>query len=168
MERQSKRPIKVTTCDPRQQPSALRYAIRASSWVNAIFGLIRSEALAKTRLFPTYPGGDYTVLAELALQGKFVEVPELLFQRRLHPEASSQNTDNPDFEARLWTASEQKTFPVWSRSKDNFSIVMRSKLSVWQKLSLSGSVYADHGHGTTASANRVENLHHFLSRQQEF
>lgn len=118
----------------------LRYAIRASSWVNAIFGLIRSEALAKTRLFPTYPGGDYTVLAELALQGKFVEVPELLFQRRLHPEASSQNTDNPDFEARLWTASKQKTFPVWSRSKDNFSIVMRSKLSLWQKLSLSGSV----------------------------
>jgi glycosyltransferase involved in cell wall biosynthesis len=118
----------------------LRYAIRANSWVNAIFGLIRSEALAKTHLFPTYPGGDYTVLAELALQGKFVEIPELLFERRLHPEASSQNTNNPDFEARLWTASEQKTFPVWNRSKDNFAIVTRSGLSFWQKLSLGGSV----------------------------
>jgi glycosyltransferase involved in cell wall biosynthesis len=121
-------------------PERLRYAIRASSWVNAIFGLIRSEALAKTRLFPTYPGGDYTVLTELALQGKFVEVPDFLFRRRLHPAASSQNIHNKDYIVRLWTASGQESFPAWNRSKDNFTIVMRSGLSVWQKLSLGGSV----------------------------
>ena len=117
-----------------------RYVIRATSWVNAIFGLIRSEALAKTRLFPRYPGGDYTVLAELALLGKFVEVPELLFRRRLHPSASSQNTHDLAYMARLWTAKGQRTFPAWNRSKDNFLISMRSGLSVPQKLSLGASV----------------------------
>jgi glycosyltransferase involved in cell wall biosynthesis len=118
----------------------LRYVIRASSWVNAIFGLVRSEALAKTQLFPSYPGGDYTVLAELALQGKFVEVPELLFRRRLHPDASSQNTQNRDYMVRLWTASGQKSLPVWRRKKDQLMIVMRSGLGVWPKFSLSMSV----------------------------
>ena len=69
-----------------------RYVIYATSWVNAIFGLIRTKSLANTRLLPRYPGGDYPLLGELALAGKFVEVPDTLFLRRVHPEASSQNT----------------------------------------------------------------------------
>ena len=56
----------------------LRYVIHANSWVNAIFGVIRTEALAKTRLLPGYPGGDYPLLGELALLGKFVEIPKIV------------------------------------------------------------------------------------------
>ena len=117
-----------------------RYVIYATSWVNAIFGLIRTKSLANTRLLPRYPGGDYPLLGELALAGKFVEVPELLFLRRLHPEASSQMTHDVAYEAHLWTANGQKCFPAWSRSRDEFSTIMGSDLSAQEKLSLVGSL----------------------------
>jgi len=118
----------------------IRYVIYAYSWVNAIFGVIRTEALAKTRLLPKYPGGDYPLLGELAAIGKFVEVPEPLFLRRVHPAASSQNTQDVTYMVHLWTASGQKCFPVWSRSKDEFTTIVRSNLSPAEKLLLWGSL----------------------------
>jgi glycosyltransferase involved in cell wall biosynthesis len=121
-------------------PDRVRHVIYATSWVNAIFGLVRSNSLANTRLLPSYPGGDYPLLGELAMAGKFVEVPDLLFQRRLHPQASSQMTHDEAYLIRLWTASGQKCFPVWNRSRDDFSTIMGSRLSVWDKLSLTGSL----------------------------
>jgi hypothetical protein len=117
-----------------------RYVIYATSWVNAIFGLIRTKSLANTRLLPSYPGGDYPLLGELAMAGKFVEVPELLFLRRLHPEASSQMTHDVAYLVHLWTANGQKCFPVWSRSRDEFSTIMGSDLSAREKLSLVSSL----------------------------
>jgi len=49
---------------------------------NAVFGLMRSKALKKTRLFGTYPSSDLVFLAELTLYGAFMEIPERLFFRR--------------------------------------------------------------------------------------
>ncbi len=119
----------------------LRYVISASHWVNAIFGLIRADALAKTRLLPNYPGGDYPLLGELAVIGKFVEVPEVLFLRRLHPQASSQNTLKAGWLAHFWTGNGEVSFPFWNRSVDHFSTIMRSELSIGRKLSLGGSLF---------------------------
>ena len=118
----------------------LRYVISATSWVNAIFGLIRTQELAKTRLFPSYPGGDYPLLAELAVLGKFVEVPNILFRRRLHPGASSQNVRNSGFMVRLWTAGGRRSSPAWSRSRDDFRTILNSGLSAGEKLSLEMSL----------------------------
>jgi glycosyltransferase involved in cell wall biosynthesis len=118
----------------------LRYCILASHWVNAIFGLIRTKALAQTRLLPPYAGGDYQFLAELALAGKFVEIPETLFLRRLHPRASSQNTCNPDWQVRHWTGSGGTSWPCWSRTIDHFKTIVASELGSVQKLSLINSL----------------------------
>src|SRR5262245_44127938 len=41
----------------------LRYVINAGHWVNPHYGLIRAGTLSKTRLMPSYPGGDYRLLA---------------------------------------------------------------------------------------------------------
>jgi glycosyltransferase involved in cell wall biosynthesis len=114
----------------------LRYVISATSWVNAIFGLVRTKELAKTRLLPSYPGGDYPLLAELAVLGKFVEVPDLLFRRRLHPAASSQNAGDAAYLVRLWTAGGRRSFSAWNRIRDDFSTIQRSGLSAKEKLSL--------------------------------
>jgi glycosyltransferase involved in cell wall biosynthesis len=53
---------------------------------NAVFGLIRSETLRKTRLIGSYTGSDYVLLLEVCLNGKFHEVPKYLFFRRDHGE----------------------------------------------------------------------------------
>jgi glycosyltransferase involved in cell wall biosynthesis len=52
---------------------------------NALLGVIRSGALAKTRLIGSFIASDYILLAELSLLGEFREVPDYLFRRRLHP-----------------------------------------------------------------------------------
>jgi glycosyltransferase involved in cell wall biosynthesis len=51
-----------------------------------IFGVIRRAALANTCLLPTYVSGDQVLLLQLALQGKFHELPERLFLFREHPD----------------------------------------------------------------------------------
>jgi glycosyltransferase involved in cell wall biosynthesis len=55
---------------------------------NALFGLMRRDALDRTRLHGAYASSDYVLLAELALLGRFVYVPERLFLRRVHPAMS--------------------------------------------------------------------------------
>jgi glycosyltransferase involved in cell wall biosynthesis len=124
----------------------LRYVLGAGHWVNAVIGLIRAEALARTRLMPTYPGGDFRVLAELSLLGKFCEIPERLFVRRLHPGASSQHgtdgTDpDPQWLVRYWTGNGASlALPLWSLSIDHFRTVVGSRLPLRRKLSLLGAL----------------------------
>lgn len=79
----------------------LRALVTALGYANPIYGLIRSEALRKTRLHGAYPSSDYVLLCELALAGTFIEIPEPLFLRRLHPEMS--RSVNPSAaEAAVW------------------------------------------------------------------
>lgn len=72
----------------------LRHFIWQWSLCNAPFGLMRTEALRKTRLIQRYIGSDITLLGELALLGRFYEVPEALFYRRIHTRSSRQNQDD--------------------------------------------------------------------------
>jgi len=117
----------------------MRYVIDAGHWVNAILGLIRASALAKTRLIRSYPGGDYALLGELSLMGKFLEIPEYLFLRRLHPGASSHNAADLQWMVEYYMAkSGHVCMPVWDRYLDHFATILRSKLSLGQKLSLIG------------------------------
>lgn len=56
----------------------------------AVFGVMRRDVLAKTPLIDKYVGSDRVLLAELGLRGRFVEIPEYLFHRRDHPQASGR------------------------------------------------------------------------------
>lgn len=53
-----------------------------------IFGLIRTDILAKTPLIGAYAGSDRVLLSRLILQGPFEVVPEPLFKAREHAEQS--------------------------------------------------------------------------------
>lgn len=50
---------------------------------NAQFGVVRTEVLRQTSLIAPKVSSDVTLLAELALRGRFHEVPDRLFQRRV-------------------------------------------------------------------------------------
>jgi glycosyltransferase involved in cell wall biosynthesis len=52
-------------------------------------GVIRSAALRKTGMLKVHLRSDVNLLAELTLYGKFYELPERLFFRRLHPDSPS-------------------------------------------------------------------------------
>ncbi len=52
-----------------------------------LYGVMRSKALADTKVFVGYVSCDRNTLAELCLIGKIQEVPEYLFYHRLYAEA---------------------------------------------------------------------------------
>jgi Glycosyl transferase family 2 len=62
--------------------------LTGACWGTQSFGVIRREALLKTRLLPNFAGSDRVMLAELALLGRFKSTPEPLFLRRLCPNGS--------------------------------------------------------------------------------
>ena len=61
----------------------LGVVLRRVGYAYALWGLIRSESLRNTRLMG-HVLADYVMLAELALQGEFREIPEVHFQLRVH------------------------------------------------------------------------------------
>jgi len=60
-----------------------------------VFGVMRREALAGTRLIQPFNASDKVLLAEMALRGDFVQVPEYLFHRRLHSKNSRRANTTP-------------------------------------------------------------------------
>jgi glycosyltransferase involved in cell wall biosynthesis len=62
-----------------------RQVVIARANCTAVFGVMRRDALDRTRGHGAYVGADHVLLAELALQGYFHEVPEVLFFNREHP-----------------------------------------------------------------------------------
>ncbi|MBT8398960.1 MAG: glycosyltransferase, partial [Rhodothermia bacterium] len=61
-----------------------------------IFGVMRSSALSRSRLFVDTPDSDRALLAELALHGRFRELEEVLFLQREHRRrAGPRLAENP-------------------------------------------------------------------------
>lgn len=55
---------------------------------NVMNGVIRSSALRQTALNLPLPGSDISMIAELSLLGKFVEIPDRLYVRRFDSETT--------------------------------------------------------------------------------
>ncbi len=115
----------------------LAYVVSHGHWCNVVFGVIRREALVRTSLIADYPGQDYRLLGELALMGKFYEVPAPLFLRRLHSGASSQNT-GLDWQLEFFTPQREDRvcLPRWSRSIDHARTIAKAELPLREKLRL--------------------------------
>ncbi|HEY8468160.1 MAG TPA: glycosyltransferase family 2 protein [Longimicrobiales bacterium] len=78
-----------------------RYLVCINHSCLPIFGVIRADVLRKTPLMGSYVASDRVLLAELALHGRFHEIPERLFLHREHPQRSTRAI--PDLRARaVW------------------------------------------------------------------
>jgi glycosyltransferase involved in cell wall biosynthesis len=117
------------------------FVVAAEHWVNAILGVIRRSALLRTGCLPSYRGGDYVLLGELCLLGRFIEVPDVLFLRRVHPAASSQMKGD---ERRLFTLMTGRSgrimLPEWQRVGGHLRSAVRSELQLRDKASLIGAL----------------------------
>ena len=100
-----------------------------------VFGLVRTAALAKTRLIAPYLGSDRVLLAELALQGRLERVDEVLFQSREHPQRSIRMRS--DSARDQWFASGRRSAkfrPNWRRYHAVRDAVARAELTLGQRL----------------------------------
>ncbi len=71
----------------KKDPSPFRrlaHLLQNASIYNFTYGLIRSEALRKTRLHGSYPMTDRVLFAELAMLGELWEISEPLLRLRFH------------------------------------------------------------------------------------
>ncbi len=106
---------------------------------NALYGLMPARVLVKMNLIGSYVGADINFLAELSLQGKFWEIPEYLFFRRLHPKASSSMKESAELLEYLepaMAAKNQVPLIEWRQHGNYFRSVLRAPLSFWQKTRL--------------------------------
>jgi glycosyltransferase involved in cell wall biosynthesis len=77
---------------------------------NAVLGLFRSEALRGTRQIQGFAGADAVLLLETALRGQILEIPERLFQRRVHPGASHEANRDRDALERWFDPNAKRGF----------------------------------------------------------
>ena len=106
--------------------------------VNHHLGLLRSDAIRRTRLWGKHVGADIGFLAELSLYGKFCEIPKFQFFRRFHNESSSWARGNIAHEARRYHAPRNRIpFNTWRFHATYMRAVLRSPLALGDKLKLS-------------------------------
>lgn len=91
-----------------------------------IFGLIRTEQLAATARHGNWPRSDSALVAELALRGPFVRLPEVLFMNRDHPDRYMRTVMANAHKALLWHDPEQhakRVLPSWRLYKTYWRMV---------------------------------------------
>jgi glycosyltransferase involved in cell wall biosynthesis len=100
-----------------------------------VFGLIRRDALCETPRLGAYTASDLVTLADLALRGRFHEVPEPLFFNRDHGGRSIRA--NPTYKARQpWfdpERAEKITLPRWRLGIEYARAIGRVPLSSAQR-----------------------------------
>ena len=125
----------------------LRRLVASLGYAHPAYGVIRADALRKTRLLGAYPSSDYVLLAELALTGRFVEVPERLFFRRLHPQMMSRDVHS-DAEAATAAYDPQARTRFraesWRLCAEHFVAIAGAPLPALERLRC-GLVFAEVG-----------------------
>jgi glycosyltransferase involved in cell wall biosynthesis len=104
---------------------------------NVMNGIIRADDLKGTPLMARFPGSDLVLMAELTLHGKFVEVPEFLFFRRMDA-SSATPMRNRSAVHRLYDPELKRRmrFQRWKFHRACFWAVWRTPLRIREKLCL--------------------------------
>lgn len=104
---------------------------------NVMYGLIRRASLARTALLRNYIAADINLVVELTLYGKFHELPEYLFSRRLHPRASSWERANAERQRDFWDPSKRRlVMSTWRSIYEYNKAVRRAPIPAAQKYAL--------------------------------
>lgn len=118
----------------------LRDAICDAQSVVVGFGMMRSSVFRQTPLFKPYPSSDAFLQADLALRGRLYEIPEILFNRRLH---SRTGHAIPLYDRLAWsdpTRSAALYFPTWRRVGEYLLAIARAPLGATERLRCGGVV----------------------------
>lgn len=99
---------------------------------NAQSGLIRMDALRQTGLDRPYPGGDMPLMAELALRGTFVLLPDVLLFRRMGRATFSRNLTGKA-RADFYGTESTALLDVVRLHRDHLLGILRAPISAHEK-----------------------------------
>jgi glycosyltransferase involved in cell wall biosynthesis len=120
---------------PSDRYIAFRDGVRLT---NVIYGLMRASVMRRTKLMGNgqFPHADIHFMATMSLQGKFVEIPHVLFYRRMHGNALSSNPDGQDAKT-FWTASDGRfVLPNWRFELAGIAEIVKASIPVAEKARL--------------------------------
>lgn len=104
--------------------------------MNAVFGLIRQEVLAKTPIDGPYPHADVIFCGGMTLYGEFHVVQESLFLRRDHPGRSMRAYEDMH-ELAVWRSPENEGALIMPRLfgfRDLLKIIWQAPITPTEKL----------------------------------
>jgi glycosyltransferase involved in cell wall biosynthesis len=118
-----------------------RLALERVRLNNVLQGVMRADALRRTALLDTYVGADMVLVVELALRGRFHELPERLFQRRIHAGAFSSQVSE-EGQMGTWEPGARRSTDLyfWRHYRGYFRAISRAPLPVATKLRLASVV----------------------------
>jgi glycosyltransferase involved in cell wall biosynthesis len=123
----------ITKAESNDAYQRFRAIAKSNDRCEQTYGLIRSKVLRNTELEQNYTNSDRTLLAEIALYGKFYEIPEYLFYKRFHPKNMYI-----DWRTRMaWFDPSNKgkiVFPWWLQFFDYLKTISRTPLSNTDRL----------------------------------
>jgi glycosyltransferase involved in cell wall biosynthesis len=109
---------------------------------NPIFGVFPTVMIRAVGGLGSYPSADLVTLARLALVGKVVEVPKLLFSRRIHDKQSWRDVGLHEGFAKWFDTSSTKkiVFTDWRVFREMLLACLRENLPLGQKIRCLGTV----------------------------
>jgi len=119
-----------------------------------IFGLMPRDLLVRTGQHGDYPGADRVLAVELALAGKLVELPEVMFFNRDHPDRyvriKSRAGSSASLQEAWWDPgrADRLVFPAWSRLRGYLHAIGQAPVTGGDRLRCYGALAAaltDHG-----------------------
>lgn len=118
-----------------------RTALQRVRLVNVLQGVMRTDALRQTALLDTYVGADMVLVIELALRGRFHELPERSFQRRIHAAAFSSQASE-EGQLGTWEPGTRRGTDLyyWRHYRGYLRAISRAPLDAMTKLRLVGVV----------------------------
>jgi len=106
---------------------------------NLHYGLNRAEKFRKTGLMRNYNGGDFPLIAEMSLYGKFYEIQDAFFYRRMHEEASSAMKSSAEVMAFYDPKKRDNFFARnWVHLGANLKSIARAPIPIREKLKIVG------------------------------
>jgi glycosyltransferase involved in cell wall biosynthesis len=108
-------------------------------WCVQCFGVIRRDAFLRTSGHGNYWGADKVFLAELALQGRFLQVREQLFAQRVHDGCSYGKKDIHELEEHIDTAGSRGFYHALM-FMDYIKLAMTADISIRQRMHCLSSV----------------------------
>ena len=120
---------------PRQR---FRDLYRLIGLCNAHLGLLRRDAMLRTKLIAGHLASDVDFLAEMALIGKFHVLPDIRFYRRFHATSSSWARADAKHQTAYYApkAKGMSAIGTWKRFGFQLDLIARSPAPVADKLAL--------------------------------
>jgi glycosyltransferase involved in cell wall biosynthesis len=127
------------TTDQTSACARMRHILERIQLNNAINGVIRAKVLAQSGLIGDYFSSDNVLLAELALHGHIVQLPEELFRRRMTADAATRLKSERERIAYFQPASANPmSFQNWKLVGGYFAAAARAPLPPGEKACVYG------------------------------